>query len=102
MSCERKMTHLLLLLGRDGVGQMDSWCGCQKPLDATAGMCGMALALWSRWGEHGKGTNAWFFPVGGVSLGPDAQDGQSLVPSASPTLLPPSLPLGCGAVGTGR
>lgn len=62
----------------------------------------MALALWSRWGGHGRGTNAWFFSVGDISLGPDAQEGQSLVPSASPMLLPRSLPLGCGAVDIGK
>lgn len=102
MSCERKMTHLLLLLGRDGVGQVDSWSGCQKTLDATPGMCGIALALWSRWRGRGRGTNAWFFSAGDINLGPDAQEGQSLVPIASPTFLPPSLPLGCGAVDSGR
>lgn len=53
-------------------------------------------------GEGMAGKNAWFFSVGDISLGPDAQKGQSLVPSASPMLLSPSLPLGCGAVDPGR
>lgn len=65
-------------------------------------MCGMALALWSRWRGHGRDTNAWFFSAGDIHLGPDAQEGQSLVPTASPPLLPPSLPLGYGAVDSGR
>lgn len=84
MSCERKMTHLLLLLGRNGVGQMDSWWGCQKPLDGISGMCGMAFALWSRWGEHSRGANACFFSVGGISLGPDAQKGRAWSPVPAP------------------
>lgn len=50
--------------------------------------------------------NAGFSLLVALRLGADAQEGQSLAPSASPALLPPPplppAPAGCGAVDTGR